>query len=492
MFWRLKRATSSITYAIILFFVFDGLALGLNVWLTERIQTHTVELNLAGRQRMLSQKIVKEFLSSPPGATTQAKLTQLAQTTTLFDRTLSAFRIGGSTVNTDNSLVSLHDFNNRSYAPIIEETWAIWSPLREHIYQYTKSPTPERFVQLNQELNQHNLTLLNNMNNLAFAIETQARSETHQVRLFQALALVLAILNFVAASVLYRRKVKTLEKERTLIDTLLNDMPSAMVFTDNEGYILNENPRFISLLGISLEEAKRYRIQDLITPEEGSSDHWKLTDLAFNRARLKVERTCAIEDDQELTIWRIEDVSKAYQQQEQLSALAFKDPLTELYNRAAFEQHLRDVRPTLSQAYLNALMFIDLDGFKQVNDLFGHSKGDEVLSEVGDRLRKFCDEHSYIARRGGDEFTVLTTQLTSKEQAEKMAESIIEDLSMPYSSLETPLDVSASIGLVVFRGAHSNIINLISKADNAMYLAKQKDDACRIHVIEIPAEPPIS
>ncbi len=485
MFWRRNKASSFIAYAIVLFVIFDGIALGLNVWITEKIQNHAVELNLAGRQRMLTQKIVKEFLSTPPGAASSERLALLAQSTTLFDRTLNAFRQGGTTVNTDNSLVTIKSFSPRPYSNIIETSWTIWSPLRESIYQYTKTPTPELFIRLNQQLQEHNLTLLNNMNDLAFAIESQARSETYQIRVYQAVALALAILNFIAASVFYRRRVKELENEHSLIDALLNDMPSAMVFTDSEGYLLNENPRFIELLGISQTELKQHRIQDLITPDENNSGFWTLSDIAFNRARLKVEQSCATDGEQAITVWRIEDVSRDCEKQEQLASLAFTDPLTKLHNRAAFEQHLKEVTPALSSAHKHCLMFIDLDGFKQVNDLFGHNKGDQVLKEVGTRLQAFCEQNACVARRGGDEFTLLATNLETHNQAEKLAKSIIEALSAPYTSLENQLDISASIGLVIFNNNQSNLLELINTADHAMYMAKQSSEPIRIHTIDL-------
>ena len=489
MGWHSKRASSFITYAIALFFLFDGVALGLNIWITQRVQEQTIELNLAGRQRMLSQRMVKEFLLIPPTSTTSQRLKELEQTVTLFDRTLNAFRIGGSTINTDNRIVTIDTISHRSYAHIIEESWTLWTPLRAQVFDYIRQPNGDTFVSLNRNLQRDNIQLLEHMNQLALAIETQARHEIRQVRLLQIVALILALLNFLITWLLYRRKVHSLEKERTIIDSLLNDMPSATVFTNSRGQLLNENPRFIELLGISIEEAKRHTIYELIVPDSTHKNLWRLSDIAFNQALLKVERSTAVEQGEHLTIWRIEDVSKEHEHLNALSQLAFEDPLLGLDNRAAFERRLQDIAPTLKRSTLSTLMFIDLDGFKQINDLLGHNKGDEVLKEVGHRLQQACRDRCYIARHGGDEFTLFASHLNNAEEAKTLAIRLVETLSAVYPTQEGNVEVGASIGVVMVKGRPKSFIELIHQADNAMYIAKQKPAYSRVHIVTAAPEP---
>lgn len=485
MDWHLNHHRTSITYAIILFLMFDGIALGLNVWLTKRVQSHTIELNLAGRQRMLSQKLAKEFLLAPPGSTNKERLDELNQTANLFDRTLSAFRKGGTTIDTNNQLVTLKDMKDRPYYYLIEESWSIWQPIREQVFTYTRTPSVKIFLGLNEELTEKNLALLSYMNSLALEIEEQARHETRQIRVLQSTALCLGIIVFFIGFWLYRRRTQLLEREQSLIDTLINNMPSAMVFSDAHGNLLHANVKFTELLGISLDEAKRYKISEIIEPHPTHEHLFTLTHKAFCRAVLKVERSSAIEYGRHLSIWRIEDISDAYYEQEQLSNIAYKDPLTGLDNRVAFEKHLNLINENLKSS-INAVMFIDLNGFKKVNDVFGHSKGDEILMEVGERLLTYCNESCCVARYGGDEFTVLSTGLHDQSDAEIIAQNILTDLDRPFKGLNSEISIGASIGIVTFSAPQQDITDIIRHADSAMYLAKQSDqEMVKIHINEI-------
>ncbi|MBM6551792.1 type IV pili methyl-accepting chemotaxis transducer N-terminal domain-containing protein [Marinomonas ostreistagni] len=312
MSWHPHNSRSSILYAIVLFLLFDSVALGLNFWLTQRVQNQTLELNLAGRQRMLSQKMVKELLLAPPGAASAARLENLAQTAHLFDLTLIAFRSGGSTLDTSNQPVTLPSMASRPYYYLIQESWAIWQPIRERLFAYTANPQPKLFLQLNETLVKKNLALLSYMNSIALAIEQQAQHETRQIRILQAAALLLGIINFGVIFLLYRSRLKLLENEQSLINTLLNNMTVGVAFCDEYDQLLHANPRFIELLGISIEEAQHCKITELIIPHPIHDGLFTLSHKAFNRAVLKVERSSAQEQGQHLSIWQVEDVSDAY------------------------------------------------------------------------------------------------------------------------------------------------------------------------------------
>ncbi|MBJ7550062.1 diguanylate cyclase domain-containing protein [Marinomonas ostreistagni] len=485
MRWITNKANPFLTYAVVLFFVFDGLALGMNIWLTQRIQTQTIELNLAGRQRMLSQKMVKEFLYAPPGAANKAQLSQFTQTVNLFDRTLSAFRIGGSTIDTNNQLVTLDAIHERSYYNIVEETWGIWLPLRETALQYIASPTPTLFVELNQAFLQSNHIILNLMNDLALAIEQQARYETGQIRLLQTVALMLGMLNFLAAFLLYRLKLKTLEKEKSVVDALLNDMPAAMVFTSEEGSILKANPRFIQLIGVDFESIKQHKLKDLVEPHPKHDKYYQLSAIALNRAIIKTEQTTVQQDGEKIIVWRLEDASYELQERNSLSTLAYKDSLTGLDNRLAFEDHFNRQNKLANKEHLFALMFIDLNNFKIINDNFGHHKGDAVLKEVGFRLQALVTDTCHIARFGGDEFLVLQQHLDDEEKAIVLAQTIAEVLKQPFYIESDTLNIYASIGIVTFRGHYDSLNRLVSTADEAMYEAKSSTENISIKLLHL-------
>jgi diguanylate cyclase (GGDEF)-like protein len=158
--------------------------------------------------------------------------------------------------------------------------------------------------------------------------------------------------------------------------------------------------------------------------------------------------------------------------------LARHDSVTELPNRRAFEERLgaalADRRP---DAYLGVL-FIDIDGFKPVNDRLGHAAGDELLAAFGDRLRRAVRPADFVARVGGDEFTAIL-QLGSPDGAAVVSERILRDVEAPYVIAGTVARVGASIGLAVAPrdGIHAGII--VQTADEAMYREKRRRSESR-------------
>ncbi|QHG63261.1 diguanylate cyclase domain-containing protein [Pseudomonas putida] len=159
-----------------------------------------------------------------------------------------------------------------------------------------------------------------------------------------------------------------------------------------------------------------------------------------------------------------------------LAHQASHDSLTGLPNRAFFEGRLsRSLRNAARQQDHLALLFLDSDHFKQINDSLGHAVGDEVLINVADRVRAQLREHDLVARLGGDEFAVLLTPLHSREDAERIAEKIIASMQLPMlldggESLITSL----SVGIAYYPDDGSDPASLLNAADAAMYQAKRK------------------
>ena len=161
---------------------------------------------------------------------------------------------------------------------------------------------------------------------------------------------------------------------------------------------------------------------------------------------------------------------------EELRKLTFMDPLTGLPNRLLFEDRLmhallRLERQRERKADKLAVLFIDLDGFKPVNDQFGHATGDDVLKEISNRLRAVARDGDTVARIGGDEFLVLMEDVVSGADCGVLATHLLESLARPIRQGERQFAVSASIGIVVYpdQGEKGK---LIANADAAMYAAK--------------------
>lgn len=155
--------------------------------------------------------------------------------------------------------------------------------------------------------------------------------------------------------------------------------------------------------------------------------------------------------------------------------LANHDALTGLANRQALMQHLkgllRNQRRKTEDCF--AVLFIDLDGFKQINDEFGHLVGDEVLRLVAERLSKNTRREDFLARLGGDEFIVVQANLNLPEAATALAGKIIAALQAPMSIHGRSLGVGASIGIALAQEGSFSPEDIIARADQAMYRAKE-------------------
>jgi diguanylate cyclase (GGDEF)-like protein/PAS domain S-box-containing protein len=169
-----------------------------------------------------------------------------------------------------------------------------------------------------------------------------------------------------------------------------------------------------------------------------------------------------------------QDITERKQAHERLAFMAHHDVLTSLPNRALLIVH---VEQALGMAKRNraklALLFIDLDKFKPINDNWGHAVGDQVLQVVAARLRGHVRASDSVGRIGGDEFLVLLTEVASAQGAAKVAEGLRQAISQPMVVANMSLEIAASIGIALFPEHGQDSMALARHADQAMYLAKQ-------------------
>jgi len=160
--------------------------------------------------------------------------------------------------------------------------------------------------------------------------------------------------------------------------------------------------------------------------------------------------------------------------QDHIAHLAHHDPLTGLINRHLFPDRLAQAM-ILSQRHRKkiALLYVDLDKFKQINDTHGHLAGDAVLKEVAARLRNLLRDSDTVARMGGDEFVVILHDIPSKTAVKNVTKKIIDTLAEPILFHETKFTVMASVGISIYPDDDKEIDALLQKADKAMYQAKQ-------------------
>lgn len=171
-----------------------------------------------------------------------------------------------------------------------------------------------------------------------------------------------------------------------------------------------------------------------------------------------------------------QEVEKRREVEDRLRQLAHFDGLTGLPNRSLLEERLaKAVERAERDESMLAVLFIDLDGFKQVNDVHGHLAGDSLLCEVGRRILRHIRGSDLVARIGGDEFIVLLDELNTSSEIEPVVRRLVAEIGAPYVYSDVTLSVSASIGVSVSSRQEGNgNQHLIRNADRAMYDAKAK------------------
>jgi diguanylate cyclase (GGDEF)-like protein len=167
-----------------------------------------------------------------------------------------------------------------------------------------------------------------------------------------------------------------------------------------------------------------------------------------------------------------EDITERRRAEAKIAHLARHDILTNLPNRVLFREHLDEAFLTLKRERMFAVLCLDLDRFKQVNDTLGHAFGDELLKAVADRLRTCAKADDVIARLGGDEFAIIQAAVDRPEQCSELAARIIETLSETYDIDGKHVDIGASVGISIAPADGANPDQLLSNADMALYIAK--------------------
>ncbi|MGM0593526.1 MAG: diguanylate cyclase domain-containing protein [Pseudomonadota bacterium] len=168
------------------------------------------------------------------------------------------------------------------------------------------------------------------------------------------------------------------------------------------------------------------------------------------------------------------DITTEKENEERLEHLAHYDQLTDLPNRILFNDRLRQALALARRARSQvAVMFLDLDGFKAINDSLGHAAGDDLLAQVAERLTGCLRQSDTVARFGGDEFTVVLPGIEDEQSVCKIAQKIVEEVARPYLLDGTEASVTTSIGISLYPLDGQQPDTLIHKADNAMYHAKR-------------------
>jgi len=287
---------------------------------------------------------------------------------------------------------------------------------------------------------------------------------------------------------------ESLRESGERIRAITNSANEGITMMDNNGNISYWNPAAQRILGYTREEAIGKNLHELIAPERFLPAHLA----AFpefqktgrgNAIGKTLELTARRKDGREIDIalslsavkiqgaWHsvgiIQDITERKKVEEQIKHLATHDLLTDLPSMGLARDRL-SVALNMARRYKKAvaLMFVDLDGFKDVNDTLGHDAGDYVLKQVAQRMLSCVRETDTVARFGGDEFLIIATEINAPENAAQIAEKVIQLVSQPVIFNGQQVIISTSIGIALFPEHGKDMDELIKQADKAMYRVK--------------------
>jgi diguanylate cyclase (GGDEF)-like protein/PAS domain S-box-containing protein len=286
------------------------------------------------------------------------------------------------------------------------------------------------------------------------------------------------------------KTARALREIHARFEAAFGNAPIGMALVDTEGHWLEVNDALCRITGYSRKKLKATTLAAITDPDYVDLDAEQKRDLLSGRIpSYNVEKryrhargyhlwvlvtVSVVRDEQEgplYVISQVQDISERKELAERLEYLVDHDFLTALFNRRRFEQELaQEVQRASRYGHSGAVLLIDLDHFKDVNDAFGHKAGDDLLKGVAATLKQRVRQTDVLARVGGDEFAVLLPQ-TDAEQAEIVADGIVKTLHQHVVMLgDQSIRATASVGLVLFDGLSE--AELLAYADLAMYEAK--------------------
>jgi diguanylate cyclase (GGDEF)-like protein/PAS domain S-box-containing protein len=287
------------------------------------------------------------------------------------------------------------------------------------------------------------------------------------------------------------------ERQRRFAEAVIEHIPSLVtVRSETDGVFVLANKAGEAILGLDRSEIVGKTVAEISPRALGrqlqSADKilsrlppatireipFDLHDAGDARLLRIAQIPVAMPDDDSLILTVADDVTEASQAISRIEQLAHYDILTGLPNRAAFQEKLAETLGIVDRSgeigvpIEAALLIIDIDRFKSVNDLFGHSLGDAVLREVAERLRSVIEPEGMPTRLGGDEFAALITARGVEAMAESLAQRLTELLAQPFLCAGRSVQLGGSVGIAVYPRDASRAEDLIQHADMALYRAK--------------------
>jgi diguanylate cyclase (GGDEF)-like protein/PAS domain S-box-containing protein len=285
-----------------------------------------------------------------------------------------------------------------------------------------------------------------------------------------------------------------MEQERRIASEAMASVAEGIIIADAERRVTTVNAAHTRITGYTLQYLQHHRFDELRRMPDGSplpASIWDMVDEGGNWVgEVQSWRSDGSSYPELLSISAIRngdgrvqhyvavitDITRSKADRQRLEYMVAHDPLTGLANRSEFQRHC--AHAIEAAARMNgaaAVLFVDLDAFKAVNDSYSHAIGDRLLVKVAQRIRRELGENDVASRIGGDEFTVLLGGLRTREQAAQFATRLLQSLSEPMLIGDYEIVMSASIGIAGYPLDGSDPVVLIANADAAMYAAKTQE-----------------
>lgn len=280
----------------------------------------------------------------------------------------------------------------------------------------------------------------------------------------------------------------------------------AILITDCNRRIISTNPAFTEITDFSMEEVLGRDPDDFLHARR-NSDHFypRLLDKGthfWNGEVACIKRTGGrfpawehisgvYGDDGEIInyVFTISDIGDLRRAEKSLARMAFIDSLTGVGNRVHLERSLVNALSSISDEKKIAVLYIDLDGFKAVNDTLGHAEGDRLLQAVAERFTHCVRENDVVTRVGGDEFVIVVTEVNDESGLIVMADKLLKSVSEPFVLASEVVEVSASIGISINTDLINTHETLLTSADTALFHAKRHGKNCyQFYDLELAVE----
>jgi diguanylate cyclase (GGDEF)-like protein/PAS domain S-box-containing protein len=278
----------------------------------------------------------------------------------------------------------------------------------------------------------------------------------------------------------------TLEKQR--LDKAVNNMRQGLLLFDASQRLVICNQRYLDLYGLSADVVKPgCSFRDVIAHRKASGSFTGDVDKYVARVlrEVDVRNAMVIETSDGRSIQVVnepltdggwlathEDITERRRTEERITHLAHYDALTDLPNRVLFHEHLKQELAGLRQGEQLAVLYIDVDEFKSVNDSLGHLVGDELLKSIASSLRRCALETDFVARLGGDEFAIVQTAVTSIDDVNDLVARVFGVIRQSFDCMGHQLTTDASIGIALVPEHGTALDQVLKNADLAMYAAK--------------------